>query len=158
MTSNESLRNYILQKIIKRVHLNKKTLSFVEDQTELSDELLGTLIKECAKYGFKESDARTFITQTAENITYNPSILKIHQSLTVDEIEVGQHLSLFFRNKIQGLLSMDLVCLEQNCFFVIKSSIPGLIPLDIVNSMQTDWNMGFSVRFRVERNGKQHHR
>lgn len=156
MTSNESLRNYILQKIIKRVHLNKKTLSFVEDQTELSDELLGTLIKECAKYGFKESDARTFITQTAENITYNPSILKIHQSLTVDEIEVGQHLSLFFRNKIQGLLSMDLVCLEQNCFFVIKSSIPGLIPLDIVNSMQTDWNMGFSVRFRVERNGKQY--
>ena len=156
MTSNESLRNYILKKIIKRVHLNKKTLTFVEDQTELSDELLCTLIKECAKYGFQESDARTFITQTANNITYNPSINKINHSITVDEIEVGQRLSLFFRNKSHGLLSMDLVCLERNYFFVIKSSVPGMIPLDIVNSMQTDWNMGFNVSFRVERNGKQH--
>ena len=60
MTSNESLRNFILQKIIRKVRLNKKTFSFVEDQTELSDELLSTLISECAKYGFKESDARQY--------------------------------------------------------------------------------------------------
>ena len=156
MTSNESLRNFILQKIIRKVRLNKKTFSFVEDQTELSDELLSTLISECAKYGFKESDARTFITQTANNITYNPSIKKISQNIAINDIAVGQHFCVHFRNKYHGKISLNLVCLEQNCFFVNKSSIPGIVSLDIVNSMQQDWNLGFDVTLRIERNGKQH--
>lgn len=156
MTGNESLRNFILQKVIKKVRLNKKTFSFVEDQTELSDKLLSTLINECAKYGFKESDARTFITQTANNIAYNPSIKKINQNITINDIAVGQHFCVHFRNKHHGILSLNLVCLEQNCFFVNKSSIPGIASLDIINSMQQDWNIGFDVTLRIERNGKQH--
>lgn len=156
MTSNENLRNYILQKIIKGLHLNKKTFSFLEDKIELSDTLLSALIKECAKYGFNDSNARVFITQTANNITYNPSIELINNNLNANSIEVGQYFRMNFSNEKYGLLFLELVCLELNCFLVIKSTVPGVIPLDVLHSEQQVWNIGYDTRFAVERKGKRY--
>ncbi len=154
MNAIEHLKNYILKRVIKKVHFNKRTLSFVEDKTDLTDGILSSLIQECAKYGLDESDARNLITQTINNINLNPSINKITHNVDITHIPVGQHFKLTFDVGIVGLLSMELLCVEQNAFVVVKSTISGLIPFDVVSSVQQQWNIGHCLQFKVFRKGQ----
>lgn len=156
MATNEYLRNYILRNVIKKVHIDKNTLTLNEDKTELTDRLLGTLLKECAKYGLDEESSRTFITQTTENINSSPSIIRESNCIRVSDIAIGQHFKLFFKVEKIGLMSIEVVCMENNTFLVLRSDIPGLAHKDVLYSLFDTWSVGYELCFNVERNGKRY--
>lgn len=156
MISDNCLRNYIVKRLVSKVHIDKSTLTLIEDKTELTDSLLHELINECSKYGLNESAARSLITQIAGNVNCNPSVKTERYSLNVDNIVVGEHLKLNFVVESIGCIYLDLICIERNSFLIIDTSVPGTRIMDILISKNKLLNIGYDLQFCVKRNGKRY--
>ncbi len=153
---NEYLRNFILQNTIEEAHYNVETREWTMDKTIMTDELLGTLFYECAKYGLNEMEARSLITQTTGSVNVSPSIVKVAQNVEVSNIPVGRHLKIMFNVEEKGTLGLEMLCVERNKFVVLNTDIPGIAPFDIVSPAQYKWNIGCVLQFEVERNGEKY--
>lgn len=156
MNTDDYLQRYILQNIVERVQVNQRTRTLMVDQTKLTDQQLDTLLRECAKYGLSEAEARSRILTMGQNIHIysQPSVRQSASPLSVAGIEVGRHLILCFQDKPGNEFKLALICVEKGCFAVVESEIPGVAVLDVLEALQPCWQAGSMLSFKVFRNGQ----
>lgn len=154
MANNEQLIKFIIKSIVADVEYDVSGDKFTINRINISDDLIDGIIAEGTKYGLNADETRELITLVSSDIQIVPSVHRSYTNTETAEIKIGSHLRLNFNQEKIGPVYIEVVCLEENRFFVINSNVAGLKYHDELFSINKVWNVSYDVDFIIYRKGK----
>lgn len=152
--ANDQLVKFIIRSIVSDVEYDVGSDTFTINRIAISDDLIGNIIAEGAKYGLNADDTRELVTLVSSDIQIVPSVHRSYANTELSNIKRGSHLKLNFNQDNFGPVSIEIISSGNARFFVVASDVPGLRYLDEIVSINKVWNISYDVDFIVYRQGK----
>lgn len=150
----ERLQKFIIKKIVRTVEFSPTSEEYIFNRIQIDSDITSEIVEEGKVYGLSRDEAIQFIHTTSTNIKAQPFSEISHNSVKVDEIRTGQHLTITIIHPDKGKRCIELLSTGKQRFLLLSSEIQGLMCGDCLYSLDKLWINSYCIEFLVERDGK----